>query len=310
MPGNTKSNKQGGASLFDMLRTLMFVLYLTPLVVFAGPVKAPIYFKYGGGTAPEWAESDNPEKFPENGHYPVDWHYPVFQDHDQARLEKLNVWLRTTSLVGLTGEEAPQLKDSAILAKLNSDKEFREGAAIQAKLTPSVVHGSYILFVLYREWLGPARPQQSIEPIVFNYETGKPIDPQTLFKPEADGRLAFLLEKAIKQSFIDSKRQYAICAKQHPDVSKEVCPSQLNEDDFEYCTSQRSFNRGSVQIISNQEIYIGYPYNPAEWTACGYDGGYTIKDKSISRLMRSPEKFRQGVRPIELNASPSSIAPK
>ena len=284
-----------------------FVLYLCLVLAalsissFAGAadevVNAPWRFKSAGGEVPEWSTKDAKER-PENGNYGVSWEYPVFVGEPTARLRKLNGWTRNVSLNSLFQVESPKLrqalamKDSGVLNALNKNTAFRNDVGTQAALKPTHVFGPYIVFTLYTEWLGAARPHHGITTLVYDYKAGKMIPIESLFKPDAEEELAALLRSAIEETFREDKLSYAACQQRRPQEQQAICKRTLSDDDVDSCVNWRSFEWHLLSIENSQALSIQFPHNPREHLICG-DSAYWLEASAISRLLKSPIMFER-----------------
>jgi len=263
----------------------------------AVPLNAPSRFKYAGGTVPAWKAGT--EQPPENGTYSVTWKYPVFFDENESPRQKLNSWIRTVALTALFQgddqllQQATALTDTHVLEILGRDKKVREAAAEQAELVPTNVFGPYVLFTLYTEWIGAARPQHGIEHLVFDYGKGTSVPVQSLFKSNAKDVFSSLLRSAVEASFREKDPAYTACLQRKSLDAKVTCERELNDDDIEACANERSFDWHLLSIEGAQKVAITFPYAPGWRKTCG-DEVYVLEGEPVQQLFVEPGNFRKG----------------
>lgn len=277
------------------LYAFLLLILLCPSLASAAKTNPPSAFTYAGYEVPEWPDKDTQQ--PANGNYTVSWKYPVFIGNEQLRLRKLNGWLRTVSLRTLFQNDEEQvsrmiaMKDSAILVELGRNAALRNAAGTQSELVPKRIVGPYLLFTQYSEWMDGTRPQHGIDTLVYDYQSGTPTPLRSLFKGDAEEKLAALVEDAIRERFREDKRAYITCQKQTKNKPKLSCERQLNDDDVAACVNWRTFNWHLLTIENAQRLSLTFPYDPGWRQTCG-DEYYVLEGKTIEGLFAAPALFR------------------
>lgn len=189
--------------------------------------------------------------------FKVDWEYPVILGGKPNQTRVLNSWLRQQSLkvlVGCSATLTSSLKktDRQIIESLSSNHDFVECGIDQSVVVPLAAFGRYISFEMFTEVIGAFRPQHGIEILTFNMESGNPIAIEFLFKPDALGELNSALSEQLRKTKLNC--------------------------------SDRKFDWSQVSVRPPNQLFIHYPYDPAEWAQCG-DGVEMLEGHVVSRQL-------------------------
>lgn len=198
----------------------------------------------------------------------VHWSYPVFLGGGRAETNTLNAWVRDQSLLPLTDcvaipfEQLRKLSDRQVQRAMMGSNLFGDCGVDQSVLEPREAFGGFITFELITEWLGAARPQHGIRTLTFDLNRKRPVGIEALFKSGALDELNSALADKISE--------------ERPD-----CPG-------------RRFDWSQVTLRPPNTVFVHYPYNPAEWAACG-DGvelieGVLVEEQLIERHALEPSR--------------------
>jgi hypothetical protein len=133
---------------------------------------------------------------------------------------------------------------------------------------PRGAFGRYVTFERVTEWMGSARPRYGIEILTFDVVAGVAVDISTLFKPGALETLNGALAEQIAN-----------------DPSRPDCRG-------------RTFDWSQVSLRSPVELFVEFPFNPAEWRDCG-DGVEMLSGRVVSGQLQRPDGLRPARRWVE-----------
>lgn len=207
-----------------------------------------------------------------DGKDPVSWSYPVMLQHPAGGLKAVNAWIRTLALESLrfcTSLEQGALQrmtDRQIVNKLARTAGLAECGLMQVGIEPVEAFGDYLSFRRSREVMGSARPQQGSEVLVFDLRAGKVVSAAQFFKPGSLDELKGLLAEKLGE---------------RPDCHG------------------RSFDWTQVQLRPPRQVFIDFPYNPAEWAECG-DGLDLIEGPVVMKLLAAPRRLKPSRKLLEL----------
>lgn len=202
------------------------------------------------------------------------WSYPVVLPAQWPANRRLNVWLRGQAVQALAGcvsrsvADLQSRPDRQLVEDLSKDAEFAACEQSQSIVKPQGAFGRYVTFERVTEWKGSTRAQHGVEMLTFDLATGVSIDIATLFKPAALEALNGALAERIAN---DPKR---------PD-----------------CRG-RKFDWTQVSLRPPVELFVEFPFNPAEWRDCG-DGVETLSGRVVSDQLLHPETLRPARRWVE-----------
>ena len=198
----------------------------------------------------------------------VRWSYPVFIDdntHNTHATQAMNAWLRLQSLATLLGDDDPLLKeaahlsDRAVIAKAAVDPEFVGNALERAELHPVGAFGRYRSFESISENSGMAHPALGVHHYLFDVASGREVEVEALFKPDAERSLADLYDD---QAHTDA----------HP-------------------CQNRSFSWGFAQLAAANALAFEYPYQHGDDVECNE---ITLQGPAVTRLLKAP----RGLQPV------------
>ena len=197
----------------------------------------------------------------------MEWAYPVVTPMNTLAHRRLNAWLRgealkgfeTCSPVEMTALRA--MSDSKVVATLSADPGFADCELHQAVISPVEAFGRYVMFERRTSWRGQARPQQGVDTWVFDMANGVPVELATLFKPDALEALNEVLAEQIAG-----------------DIDRPKCPG-------------RRFSWSQVSLRPPAELFVEYPFSPAEWRDCG-DGMERLSGQAVSEQLLHPDRLR------------------
>ncbi|MCE4539060.1 hypothetical protein LXT12_17555 [Pelomonas sp. P7] len=200
----------------------------------------------------------------------VEWAYPVMVGSKLGQFDRVNAWLRKKSVellaecVSSRIDELLKLPDRKIVTFLARNSNFSACETNQSIVEPAEAFGQYITFRRISEWRGLARPQHDIQLLVFDLQSNVELTMASLFKPGALDALNEALAEVIQST-------------------KPNC-------------SGRNFVWSQVSLRPPHHLFIEFPYNPAEWEACG-DGVEALEGQAVSSQLRNPASL-QPLRPL------------
>lgn len=217
------------------------------------------------------------------------WEYPVFEMPEAGVRDALNAWARKASLEALASGAEVALEilenktDREVMQFLAQSLRFVESGVDQSVVTPNISLGVYVTADYNTEWVGGNRPLHAVEVLYFNTATRMPIKIQSLFRAEALGVLNDELSKIIARAR-DSGRRPA-------------------------CSGRR-FDWHQVSLVSRVQLGVSFPYDPAEWAACG-DGVEMIEGKVVARQLLRPASLSptRRIEQTNLGAPPQKFEP-
>ncbi len=240
----------------------------------------------------------------------VIWTYPVFTGANSPRLEKLNSWLRKTSLEGLTDAlgEGPDIELIAAKTnqqiidqfKLNLSKEDLSHKVISdiSKISTASFFGQYFQFGLTQCNLGLARQHCGGGVLFFDYLAGVEVPIEDFFKEGSETALSELFQAAATKQLTPTKKEIQSC-KRSPTPACEG----MKEVNAEICWNNRNFHWGNLSIQNSQTVHADYPHEPIIHAICGYDFVFTAIGRKVEKLFLKPELFKAPSFPAEITPS-------
>lgn len=207
-----------------------------------------------------------------DGRDAVRWSYPVMLQHPAGGLKAVNAWIRMIALeplrfcTPLEQGALQRMTDRQIVNELARTAGLAECGLLQAGIEPVEAFGDYLSFRRSREVMGSARPQQGSEVLVFELRADKVVSASQFFKPGSLDALNGLLAEKLPE---------------RPDCHG------------------RSFDWTQVQLRPPRQVIIEFPYNPAEWAACG-DGLELIEGPEVTKLLAAPRRLKPARKLLEL----------
>ncbi len=265
----------------------LFFLFGVALTSFAQPAQpfseeiSGLSVKYGGVHV--------------KGNKDIEWSYPYFVGAKNSRVEKLNAWLRTESIVALfpldDGDDmtrkASLANDAALIGWLKNDTNVQTASAELARVDALKVFGTLFFFSTDRAWRD-SRYYLDLESRVFDYAIGGEVKMESLFKPDSEELFDKLLAKEIKRVLTASKRADRNCVKRRGDncIGSEI--------DVDACIQNTKFEWRYLQIIDNRHMSVQYPYRQNVHQACGTEFGFDLKGRELEQALVNPELFKHG----------------
>jgi len=195
----------------------------------------------------------------------VRWTYPVILAGGPDKPQKLNGWLREQSLRSLAqcatapAEDLLRKTDRQVVDALERDAAFASCGAVRSALQPVEAFGRFIIFSLVGETEGLARPQHGFSSMMFDLRSNAPVAIDSLFKPGALAELNAALADVIE-------------------CERPNC-------------AERKFEWSQVTLRPPDQLFIEFPYNPAQWHACG-DGVEALSGTVVSGQLLQPASLR------------------
>lgn len=205
------------------------------------------------------AQSSNAEH--NTADFDVEWSYPVFVNGGAKVRIALNTWLRELSLKSLAACSKVHLNgllrmtDRKIVESLRHKKQLVECGLDQSVLIPINAVGRFMVVEHVTESIGLVKSHHDIQIYFFDTIAMTPINVASLFKPDALAALDDALNEEIRET-------------------RPECPG-------------RHFDWSMVTVRPPSSVFITFPYNPAEWDACG-DGVEMIEGQVVAEQLLDP----------------------
>lgn len=231
------------------------------------------------------------------GDKPIEWSYAYFAGPKSERVDSLNAWIRTQSIERLFHDEelvarALQNKDSAVIEWLRSDEKIKAAASDRAAVVPVRAFGNLIIFFADSSY-AEERYYLLSEVFIYDFDSGKTVPIEKLFKPGAESELNNLLAKSIRKLLRSAKDDYNKCLKKKTG-NKTSCVGE--EIDIEQCVENTHINWGNLNIIDSRHLSLDFPYRPWIHLACGTEFGFEINSPEVEDLFFTPALFKKARR--------------
>lgn len=194
----------------------------------------------------------------------IEWRYPVFLGPDARVARAINGRIREYSMRSLStcselsSEQLLALTDRQVVERIRADPSLSECGVLRSAAFAEGTFGTFATVVL-RESIVNHSVSSAVTFLTFDLRTGREIDIQMLFKPDALGTL---------QEALDEQRSGS-----YPDCRSRPAPW------------------SQVTLSWPSRVVVEYPFNGREWAECG-DGLELLEGDVVSDLLLAPDALR------------------
>lgn len=213
----------------------------------------------------------------------VRWSYPVLFGTRFPNQERINRWLKLTTLKELFPDYHDSPRDLNQISAMSDDDivdliRLTGIDVLASEITFEYAFGNNLVFTIHNEFVGGAHPSSADTQLIFNANIGRQVDVFYYFKhgSKAQDELEQLL--------------YAANAEEEEEEEEGSDGAPAANDSTLYC-QKRALLWHQMKIRGATEVFIPYESDVRYETSNGIDcakDGESLKGDALKRLFRSP----------------------